>query len=266
MHYNPQQGSNIGGMYNNIPPNPIGHICPIGYGGYNNGYYNSNYNRYDPYKIQQQYEIQLAQQRESERHQSSMLKKLQKSSSTYLGLELTEEELRKYDIVNEEDITKDFSYEEKQKYYSLLAQEEYRKYQRNIIINMQGNSRPYINNTNAIIFNNMYEKAKKEIPDDVGLVEYLEKYAPGKYVEALMADQLAKQRDLRRVYNSADYGKLINIHKSTPPSMFGNVFNPNASIEDQEIRLPNFISEQTRQERRQRFLDSIMKNGGGLNG
>lgn len=263
MQYYPQSSAyNIGGMSPYIPPNPIGNITPLGYGGTYGGYYTGNYNSYNPYYLQQQRELQLAQQREVQRTESSIFKKLYKASSTYLGLEINQEDLDKFDPQFDEDITKDFDSEELQEYYRLQRLDEYKQYNQQQIINMQGNSVPCINATGIAYlnsYNQMNQQAKEEISDDVGLVEYLEKYAPRKYMEAAEADQKRAQADLTKLYNKGDYNELIKKHEN---SMFGSsVFNPDASIDDQEIRLPNLISEQTRQERRRQFLDTILKGG-----
>lgn len=265
MQYYPQQQQpmyNYGGMSPYIPSNPIGNIAPLGYGGLYGGYYTGNYNKYNPYYLQQQQEIQLAQQREAQRTESSLFKRLYKASSTCLGLEVTEEALSQFDPQFEEDITAGLNHEELQKYYSLQQREQYMNYHQQQIIAMQGNGVPCVSSEGAAYnnaYHQMFEKAKKEIPDDVGLAEYLEKYAPKKLMEAYEADQKRAQADLTKLYNKSDYNELIKTNRS----MFGSsVFNPDASIDDQEIRLPNLISEQTRQERRKQFLNAIIGNGG----
>lgn len=264
MYYHPQSTqNNIGGIYN-IPPSPIGNTSPIGYGGYTNGYYsNSNYNRHNPYFIQQQREIQMAQQRESQRAQSSILKKLHKASATYRGEEVTEEELSMYDPPSPvEDMVRDFTYDEKMEYYKLLEIEQNKKLQQDRVLELEGTTVPFVNTRNNAYLM-MCQQAKEEIPNDVGLVEYLDKYAPLKYIEAMKNDEREKQKDLTSVYNKADYGKLLGIHKASP--MFGNALNPDASIDDQTIRLPTYISDKAKQERRAKFLESIMKmKGGGM--
>jgi hypothetical protein len=262
MYYYPQPMNNYGGMSSYIPSNPIGNIAPLGYGGSYGGYYTGNYQRYNPYYLQQQREIQLAQQREAQRTESSIFKKLYKASATCLGMEVTEEDLSRFDPVYEEDLTNDLDPDELREYYQLQNQERYLDYHKQQIIAMQGNTTQCVSATGAAYANGyakMYEQARKEIPSDVGLAEYLEKYAPKKYMEALEADQKRNQADLSKLYDKGDYNELIKRHKD---SMFNsNVFKPEANIDDQEIKLPVMISEKTRQERRQQFL-AMLKGGG----
>lgn len=264
MQYYPQQQpmNNYGGMPMCIPSNPIGNIAPLGYGGMYGGYYTGNYNRYDPYYLQQQKELQLAQQREDQRTQSSIFKKLYKTSSNCLGLAITEEDLGRFDPQFDEDLTTGMNQEEMETYYYLQRRDEYMNYHQQQISAMQGNSIPCMSTQGYAYnqaYNQMYDKAKKEIPDDVGLAEYLEKYAPKKIMEAYEQDQKKAQADLTKLYNKTDYNELIKSNRS----IFGStVFNPDASIDDQEIRLPNLISERTRQERRAQFLNAIVGNGG----
>jgi len=266
MYYYPQQqipmyNNNFGGM-SYIPPNPIGNITPLGYGGYNNGYYTGNYNIYNPYNLIQQRELQLAQQREVQRIQNDVFKKLHMASASFLGYEVTEDDLSKYNIVNEDDVS-DLSYSEQETYYKLKQKEDYMRYHQQQIISMQGNTVPCMSALGYAYAKAYYEinqKNKKEIPDDVGLAEYLEKYAPKKYLEALEYEQKQAQLDLTRIYNKADYNELLKRHRST--KIFGDVFNPEVSIDDQEIKLPHKISDQLRQERRKKFLDAILKGGG----
>lgn len=267
MVYYPQQTSyNNGGMFQSIPPNPIGNISPIGFGGYNNGYYTGNYNQFNPYAIQQQRELQLAQQREVQRNESTIFKKLHKASCSYNEFEIKDEDLRRYDpsFEQQNNDIEGLNQNELDEYYSLLRQDQYKQNQQQFIIQMQMQPQmPYINPIGVAYANAYYEinqKAKKEIPNDVGLVEYLEKYAPKQYIEALEYESRKSQADLTKLYNKTDYNKLLNMHKT---SLFGDVFNPDATIDDQEIRLPNLISQKTRQERRKQFLDTIM-NGGGM--
>jgi hypothetical protein len=260
MFYNPQEQPIMyhnGGMY--MPPNPIGNIAPIGYGGYNGSYYTGNYASYNPYYIQQQKEIQIAQQRESQRIQNSILKKLYRSSAKCLHYEIDEETLSQFD--EPEDITDGLTWEEKLKYDKLLKEEQ-RLSEHQQIISIQQNMVPSMSMAGYMYSNaysDMSQKAKEEVPDDVGLVEYLENYAPKKYIETMDYNQKQAQYDLTQIYNKEDYNKLVTSRKT---SLFGNsVFNPEATIDDQEIKLPNFISERTRQERRKMFIDSIMRGG-----
>jgi hypothetical protein len=263
MYYYPQQQPaiyNNGGMYN-IPPNPIGNIAPIGYGGYNNGYYTGQYSYYNPYYIQQQRAIQLAQQREAQRVESGIFKKLQTASASFLGYELTEEDLKRYDVVYDEDIVSDFGIGDQEEYYRLKQIDDYKRSMQQKIIQMQGDLVPCISSQAVAYcnaYNQMHEKAKKEIPDNVGLLEYLEKYAPKKYMEALEHDQRKVQADLTKTYNKVDYKELIDRSRG----IYKSVFNPDANIDDQEIKLPNFISEKTMQERRKRFLAQLKICGG----
>ena len=106
----------------------------------------------------------------------------------------------------------------------------------------------------------IYEQQRKEVPEDVTVQEYFEKYAQRDYMKAIEYEQ-RKVQNTSKLYNKSDYNALIDKHKST---LFGNVLNPNVSIEDQEIKLPTYISDQQRQERRKRFYDTVLSKIGGV--
>ena len=105
---------------------------------------------------------------------------------------------------------------------------------------------------------NTYEKERSEIPNDISLIDYLENHAGKKYADAKTREQ-KRNNTTGKLYNKTEYGNLLDQNKS---SLFGGVFDPNASLDDQEVRLPNLISEQTRQERRKRFMETILSQGG----
>lgn len=278
MQYYPQQNPynyNMAGMYNGIPANPIGNIAPLGYGGYNyygtgntynmGGYYSGLYNNYNPYLIKQQQELYAAQLREQQRQQCDIYSKLYKASCSYLGCEPQQDILESFND-SEEDYLQYMNDEEKNIYFKKKQQEDYIKYNQQKIFALQ-NMQPnmyYQQASNAYYnaYQKIYSDYKKAVPDDMSLQEYLE--GPGRvdYLNYLEREERKKKADLSKLYNKNDYDSLLNMHKHT---LFGNsVFNPDASIDDQEVHLPNMVSEVTKQERRRRFMEALLSKGGEL--
>lgn len=275
----PQQNynayNNLAGMsYNGIPAGcspymqTIGqtNIVPFGYNGYNTGggYYTGYYNNYNPYVIKQQQEMTMAQYREQQREQSSIMKKLYKCSCNYFGQEEDQSIVNKLSHINgiiEPDDISDFTFDEQQEYYRILRKEQELKQNQEIINNMQNNPDsvlPYNPLVNA--YCTTYAKMSNDYQDklkDMGFVEYFNTYAGQEYMEALINKSKRGNNNLRTLYNPDDYNSLLKRHKE---GLFGNALNPDASIDDMEVRLPSVISEQTKQERRMRFMNAVLSN------
>lgn len=229
--------NNIFGGVSYIPPNPIGgNIINIGGQGYNNGnmgYYNNTYNGYyNPYLVQRQREIEEAQQRENIQQQADIWKKLSRGCHAALGsdIEDMEEHLKRYDPVPVE------QHQEEEHYNTLV----------NLALHGNDyNARVF----NAIESNNrLYEKNKERFPDTTSLSDFMAN-AGELYAEAMMRETKEQEKDVGRLYNSAQYKKLIGLHNS-------NAFK-DTSIDDMEIQLPNHLATEY-QKRKQAFLDGIL--------
>lgn len=280
MYYNPQQNAynNLAGMSYGVPANcspymrTIGgynsNIVPMGYG-YNGGYYSGYYNQYNPYQIKQQQEMMLAQQREAQRQQSDIFQSLCRCSAYYQYGDVSQETIDNIDpykasnYVDPDDIS-DFSYDEQKEYFRILNLENSLRMTQNMITQMNTMQNGYIQNYNpqAQAYCNGYCKMIEDYNKklgNIGLAEYMEKYAGIEYMEALEHQSKNNQNNVRSLYNHNDYNSLLNRHKE---GLFGsNVFNPNASIDDQEIKLPQLVSEKTKQERRRLFMEAVLSNG-----
>ena len=290
MYYYPNnqfQYNNSPGMYN-MPGysytqpqygTPMPGIAPIGFGGYNmnnGGYYSGQYNNFNPYLIQQQNEIQLKQLQEQENYQINMMKELYKTACNYNGREVTEEGLAYYDQfryytqppVNEVDLS-GLTPQEVNNYREISMREAiYDKQQQDVerVGALMDQGRTINGNPNILAkaYRNakMFEERQKKVPPDIGLMEYLEKYAVDDYYEA-MNNEIRKTQNTSQLYNQNDYRSLLERHKN---SLFGPALDPNSNIDDQEIRLPNYVSDAQKQERRKRFFETICAQANDVRG
>jgi hypothetical protein len=245
-----------GVMYSNItPPNPLSNIIGIGNVGYNNvnmgGYYTGAYNGYyNPYLAAKQQEIQLAQQKELERKNSDMLKRISRNVNKALhsDIEDMDQYLKQYDPVypGQDDNSED----------SITHK----------LLNLHYNG-SYVDMSAVQLVqyhNQMFDQAKKEFPDDMSMYEFHEK-ASELYLQARIVRQKDTQKDISKLYNSSEYNQLINMHGKGSANYFDSVFKGGASqqetnIDDMEIKLPNHLCNQF-EERKRMFIESIMKKG-----
>lgn len=238
-----------------------GNMQPIGYG-YNGGYYTGSYG-YNPYAERQRQEIALAQMREQQRQQSDIFKRLYKGSCNLLDIEITPEGLKQFNpqFVQQQDDLSDLTMDQQQEFFEIQRKQVYLDQEKANIAQLQ--SQPFTNyNPYTVGYSNGYAQMIQDYTEKlegVGLVEYLDKYAGVEYMNACTRSTNNNTNNIRSLYNPGDYNALLNHHKE---GLFGNIFNPNVSIDDQEVRLPTAISEKTRQERRAAFLNAILSNGG----
>lgn len=242
-----------GGIYPTngyIPPNPIGNIMNIGNMGYNNmgGYYSNNYNYYNPYLAAKQQEIEEARMREMQRQQCDVTKLIFSKASAASGIEVTEDQLQRFDVQ-----------------YVQQTNNEQNEYNRLLNIHMQGNQ----NNTTITdkyvqSHNNLYEQSRKDISDDMTLFEFFEYADENQLVNKAIQQNNSKQvNDLSKLYDTNGYNKLIKMHSGSSSyfnSMFNKDYNPNTSIDDMTIALPNHLANE-HNERRKAFINSIINGG-----
>ena len=267
----PQQNLMYGG-YQQSPYNYSGGIAPIGCGGFNGNYYSTNnyYNNFNPYYIKQQQEAYQAQVRESQRQEADFYKRLYKASCSYLGVEVTPEALEYYDKTLAPDAyasnnLANLSYEQQTTYEQLKIRDQNMAFHNQnlnqlAVTPVEQLSQPTITNPYyqqyAQGYQKVHEEYAKDMPDNIGLIEYLRDYAGEHYLEA-RKELSVQAQNASGLYNKNDFNTIMNAHKSP----FNTLFNPYASIDDQEVRLPGYVSEKSRQERRARFMQSMLGGG-----
>lgn len=267
MQYYPNPQNNYPGVYNQTPGYfTQGNMVPIGYGGYNGYYNNYGYYNYNPYEIKRQQDAYEQQMKENERQQIDFYKKLYKSRCNYIGREVSQNELAYYDSFavyntdNTDPRIKNLTEAEYAEFSGIESHEKYLKDSQSHVVGLVNNGQPYVNPYTVYAMNHInqvYEQNKA--PDDIGLVEYMEKYGQQQYA-AIIDKKIRQQSNTGNLYNRDNYNSLLDKHRS---ELFGGILDPNASVDDLEVRLPNYISDKTKQERRQRFLETIMSQNGG---
>lgn len=224
----------MGGMYNNIPPNPIGGpiygqtqpVMSPGFnpysGGYMGGYYGGGY-MMNPYAYQQQKRAEEAAKREQERMQSDILKNLSRLAHKSLGdidkFEDFEEHLKQYDPVSIDNEAAE-------------AEREYNKLL---------NTVPLQPNWNYIAYcNKVHDENMKRFPNNMSLFEYLE-HAGELYLESIVEKSKQLSRDGKMQYDTDQYRRLLADHKAMSgyfnSALTGGLKSVN--VDDMEIQLPN---------------------------
>lgn len=256
------------GMYLNkgyMPPTPISNVIGVGTNGYNNmnngmmnmgGYYNNNYNYYNPYLIQQQQQLQQSQMREQMRQQTDILKTISKSVNKALGADIDmEKHLEQY---NPENYYQGIKSNNQYGYYQ--QDNEQLVHDRLMSIHCNGHTGNPVNQRLIQANNILYEQEKQTRPDEYGIIEF-NKSAGELYNEIVQQEQRMVQRDLTKLYNPNQYNQLVKMNGSGN-SYFNSMFQGTAmmqndmNIDDMEVKLPNHLVN-TYDERKQAFLNAI---------
>lgn len=262
----------MGGMYT-VPPNPIGSTLNVGGYGYNynpymaqqpmmngmmGGYYGGYNLTMNPYLYQQQLRAQEAAQREQVRRQCDLMKTL--STIVHKGLgdidqyENFDDHLKQYDP-----ITIDNEAYQEEMHYNKLS-------------NLQPVPPPYAFYAHC---NRVREEHQKKFPNDMGLANYLDN-AGELYLEALMHKAKERNRNGKLQYDTEQYKKILESHRSTSSYfnslLSGGMSSTKINIDDMEIQLPSSSEDKARMvintpshmqeyaSRKQAFLNAILKN------
>lgn len=218
--------------FQNVPYN--GTIPTIGGG----------YNYYNPFYIQQQMRLQQQQQMQLFNQQVDLWRRMSTSYFNYLGKEVPEEYQkcldRRFDIER---------YREQKKeddFFNELANISYQIKQEELLQQQRLQQRE-----------EMIKKASEEKSEYDGMTAYEWLAGPmtERHVWALEQKALQNQRkNVANLYDPNSYNRLLGIHNSS-----FNSLNTNVNIDDMEIGLPPGLRNVDRMQRRQAFLDSIMK-------
>ena len=237
-----------GGYQQGYPPN----YCQVGYNGYNGqqgytGYYGNqvNYNYYNP--IYQQNLI--AKQREEEEKQRKAYiaqnKAISRIAHAYSGTEITEEQLNK---LYEPQVGK-------------TQQQLADDYEFGRVASIVTNGQEVKYDANFAQKSNEIKKYHDSVVDpNSGLLEFFNN-AGTLYVNALLRDELHRNRNLSGTYDSNSYKQLLGVRQAPYAGVFSN------NIDDNVITLPESIRQHAQESyevRRAKFIASIM--GGAKNG
>lgn len=296
---------NIGYSYQQ-PQNPIGFNY---YNMPNNSFYNNLYNNYyNPYMAQyqqqQQKQLQEIEARQRAEAESRVWKHISRglnaiSNNPLKGEEL-EEHLKQYDpvdfneykrniikgnkstlrvrLVSGEDIICDPAkngfystedYRVSDQYSEYIKKQEQAKSEQLVYVELYGI--PYnMEIARRIEYNNqMYDARKKEFPDSMGLIEYLNN-AGALYSEALMYRYKMKKLDLSNRYDQSNFReRILSGAKSFeemyvaqcfgPPDISG--VRPGPSLGSLEVSLPPHLASRSNEyeRRREEFLNNILR-------
>lgn len=250
FNYNSPIVNNMGAQYSNVPPNPMGNIVNIGNSGYLNGNYQGRF--YDPFQARRQQEAQLAQQREYERQQTDMFKKLSKGVNNALGQEISDERLN--ELYNPQ--------------YAQPIQQDPDELAYHHLMNMNERTQGF-NPRLAQVVNNCnmyYEQMEQKFPKDMSLAEFYEESYQIK-MEIMQEKQKEQNKDLTKLYDRNGYAELRKIHAHSS-KMYNTIFGnqqptQSNSIDDMTVSVgAGLLTEQEKQKqiRKQQYLAEILRN------
>ena len=235
----------------------------VGYGGFNGGYFNGYYGGYNPYNIQQAAQARQEAYNRAVQNQRDLMTRFYNISCNGLGITpdpYTIDSLNGIDP--QERIEQEFMATMtpiEQMNYRVKKEKE--RQQRDID-KMLETCVPYVDPRLITQINHvdkMLEKRKKDVPDDMGLAEYM---SSGMFTKDLYAaeDNLRKKEEsnLTKLFNEDVYRAMMRQFKDSGPF---DKFNPKyINMEDLSVHMPSSVSEESRRERRLAFIHSLMDN------
>lgn len=216
-----------GGMFNSIPPSPIGLNLGM-------GYYTGSYTYQNPYIVAKQIEEQKRREREEHKQNIDTFKRLSKIYHRYNNDNVGDEYLS--NIYDPDDVK---------------INKESVDYQQLLNIKSNGINVDYLHNQGLDNINRMIQEEKKIVPDDCNFIEY-SNLAIHLYNNMLNRKLIEQERDVSKLYNRKHYNKLLNLHNNV--NQFKGV-----NIDDQTITLPDGVVHRTILDRKKKFLDAILK-------
>lgn len=275
FNYNSPTVNNVMGGTYSVPPNPIGSTLVGGYGynpmmqqnpmmsnGMMGGYYGGYNLTMNPYIYQQQLKAQEAAMKEQQRLQCDLMKRL--STVVHKGLG---------------DIDKFENFEDHLKQYDPISIDN-EAYKEEMLYNKLSKLQPVQTNYAFIMHcNRVHEMNQKRFPNDMGLADFLDN-AGELYLEALESKARERNRDGKLQYNTEQYKKILEAHRSSSSYfnslLAGGMSSTKINIDDMEIQLPSNPNErpsivvntpshmQEYAARKQAFLNEITKNATNL--
>lgn len=248
------QGYNSSTNYMGYGTNPYdtGNI----YGNY--GIYGIYSNGLNPYEVQRRKEQEERARQSQEQMNRDMAKKMYKAVCSYSNIDVDQQILAEIDG-DYSYLLEDLTEEERSKYNEIKRiEDQYRaNYNRLARLEVQ----PYYVNQSAIAWSRAYcgyiENERKKIPNDVGLVEWLEKYAPAKLCEAYeMKEEQENRKNILSLCDNDEYSRALERRRLE------------LHIDDQNVHLPNVSSgigfsgmdADQKMKRRRAFFEQILKN------
>ena len=245
MNYYPNSFSNInGGGFNN--PSPY----PLGYGGYNGGYYGNKYTVFNPYEMQRRQQEAMQKQQDYIKSQQDIYANIYRASCK--GREPNQDVIDAIYGKSQAHRIPGLDIAQQSRYESIVAQEA------NLAANNQYvdqfcRNMVYVNPTANQLANNlakMHEQRKKEMPEDINMYEYFATVAQEDLRRAKENEVRQQQANLAALYNQNSYSQFLN--KFTMNQVPGQI-----STDDMTISLPSLHSEEERRQRRLEFLKQI---------
>lgn len=202
------------------------------------------YNYYNPYidpRYYQKQQEELEKQRKLEfDNQVAIWKTFIRSTDCYYGIETDEDQLNERFIIKEQEGYNDFL-----KQQELLNIVQAAKNQNAYYEQLEQNRLAQLQQVNS----------QKDENEPKNLLEFLRGPATQRYIESLENKNQAS-RVIRNLYDQSAYSRLLGVHESTS-SMF-NSLNQNVTIDDMEVKLPQYLKTE-REIKRKQFMESILQ-------
>ena len=219
--------------------------------GYMPGYYNGNYNMYNPFYYQQIQQQQQEAYNNYIKQQQEISNRLTAGAYQYTGTDIPDRMISNYSYTDEQ----------RREIYQYQQEGQKAQYIDYRYREAKENSKSYIKDKKLAFMRNV--EVQKEADDslvskDADLYEFME----NGYKLNLAIDQRERQKkeqDLRQLYNQNSYQALLNMHNNI--AGYRNVYDniQPISIDDMEVSLPSHLA--TNDEyiaRRNAFINRIL--------
>lgn len=202
-------------------------------------YYGYGYNNLNPMLLREQQLAEEKRRKEEERNNLNIWKMCITSSNTFYGYDTDQEELEDYlDMSKYNDMCQKLLYFDNMFYNIIQYDNQYRMQE-------DYNRQQYLL---------AVEESNKQPQCEDTLLEFLRGSARERYIETLESKSYEQQRDVRDLYDSNAYSRLLGVHNQSYQSL-----SPNINIDDMEIKLPSELRNE-RDIRRQQFINAVIQN------
>ena len=243
MQYFPQPTMMMGG--GPMGPSPT----PLGYGGYNGGYFANSYATFNPYEIQRRNQEYQKQMQENIKMQQNVMYNMYLASCN--GKDPNPTIVNQIFGTNQNPDIAGFTQEQNMEYNSILQKEKKLIDNNAYIDQMTMNMVPVEVNQQQYFANLQRMQNDRQNMQDMDMYTYFATVAVDDLREAKMRELKQQQSNLTSLYNQNSYNQFLNKFR------LGMPVDPTATTDDMTITLPSIVSEQERMERRRQFMAQI---------
>lgn len=299
QNYNNYQPQQYGNPYNNFQQQqPYYYMAPGYNSNYSAGYYNQQYQQYNPMFVRQQYEEERKRQEEARRQELNFYRRLEEISLNYLGVEVDEEyldskydpdyqakmqqqmrplkkkcaytvccymgdeEIYSYNTEEEYDLGENFGEDNYRSYYDAVKPTFERVLQ---LEKLNKATENYVNPNYIKQLNKIKEDRDKLIDPNSDMADFFAN-AYKLYIEALEMDVAKQQNQLNTLFNEDNFRRsLLNQKMGYSGEIdFNKVFN-STNLDDHVVGLPDRLKNEYTARKRAFIEKCVERCTGGAN-